>query len=59
MKKGGEFSIVGLVSLINLVMVNNMILIIMVGLLVKEIFDKYLIDNCKLVSLFDLFLCSV
>lgn len=58
-KKGGEFSIAGLVSLTNLATANNTISIITAGPLAKEISDKYLIDNRKSASLLDLFSCSV
>ncbi len=58
-KKGGEFSIAGLVSLTNLATANNTISIITAGPLAKEIADKYSIDNRKSASLLDLFSCSV
>lgn len=58
-KKGGEFSIAGLVSLTNLATANNTISIITAGPLAKEISDKYSIDNRKSASLLDLFSCSV
>ncbi len=50
-KKGGEFSIAGLVSLTNLATANNTISIITAGPLAKEISDKYSIDNRKSASL--------
>lgn len=58
-KKGGEFSIAGLVSLTNLATANNTISVITAGPLAKEISDKYSIDNRKSASLLDLFSCSV
>jgi len=58
-KKGGEFSIAGLVSLTNLATANNTISIITACPLAKEISDKYSIDNRKSASLLDLFSCSV
>lgn len=58
-KKGGEFSIAGLVSLTNLATANNTISIITAGPLAKEISDKYSIDNRKSASLLDLFSCSI
>jgi Na+/H+ antiporter NhaC len=58
-KKGGEFSIAGLVSLTNLATANNTISIITAGPLAKEISDKYSIDKRKSASLLDLFSCSV
>lgn len=39
LKKGVEFGIVGLVSMMNMCIVNNMILIIFIGLFVKNIVD--------------------
>jgi Na+/H+ antiporter NhaC len=58
-KKGGEFSIAGLVSLTNLATANNTISIITAGPLAKEISDKYSIDKRKSASLLDLFSCSI
>lgn len=55
LKCGVELGIVSLVSVVDIVMVNNIIFIIMLGFLVKNIVDEYDVDLRKLVSIFDIF----
>lgn len=57
-KKGVEFSIVGLVSFLDVIMVNNMIVIVIVGFIVCDFNEKYGVDFRCIVLLFDIFLCS-
>lgn len=58
LKKGVEFSIVGLVSFLDVIMVNNIIVIVIVGLIVKDLNEKYGVDFCCIVLFLDIFLCS-
>lgn len=55
LKCGVELGIVSLVSVVDILIVNNIIFIIMVGLLVKNIVDEYDVDLRKLVSILDIF----
>jgi Na+/H+ antiporter NhaC len=58
-KRGAEFSIAGLVGLIDLSTANNTISIIIAGPLAKDIANKYDIDPRKSASLLDVFSCSI
>ena len=54
-KKGAEFGIAALVSIIDLCTANNTIAIVMAGPLVKDIADEYEIDPRKSASILDIF----
>ena len=54
-KKGAEFGIAALVSIIDLCTANNTIAIVAAGPLAKDIADKYEIDNRKTASILDIF----
>lgn len=58
-KRSAEYSIALLVSLTNLCTANNTVAILSVGDLVKQIADKYHIDNRMSASLLDIFSCVV
>lgn len=58
-KRGAEYSIALLVSLTNLCTANNTVAILSVGDLVKQISQKYHIDNRMSASLLDIFSCVV
>ena len=54
-KKGAEFGIAALVSIIDLCTANNTIAIVAAGPLAKDIATKYDIDNRKTASILDIF----
>ncbi|MGL6173332.1 MAG: Na+/H+ antiporter NhaC family protein, partial [Cellulosilyticaceae bacterium] len=54
-KKGAEFGIAALVSVVDLCTANNTIAIIMAGPLAKDIADKYDIDPRRTASILDIF----
>ena len=54
-KKGAEFGIAALVSIIDLCTANNTIAIVAAGPLAKDISDKYNIDKRKSASILDIF----
>lgn len=54
-KKGAEFGIAALVSIIDLCTANNTIAIVTAGPLAKDIADKYGIDKRKTASILDIF----
>lgn len=54
-KKGAEFGIAALVSVIDLCTANNTIAIVMAGPLAKDIADKYDIDPRRTASILDIF----
>ncbi|MEG0578421.1 MAG: Na+/H+ antiporter NhaC family protein, partial [Niameybacter sp.] len=54
-KKGAEFGIAALVSLVDLCTANNTIAIVMAGPLAKDIADEYDIDPKRTASLLDIF----
>lgn len=55
LKKGVEFGIFILVSLLCLVIINNIVFIIIVGFLVKDIVDKFFVDRRRVVGFLDIF----
>lgn len=58
-KRGAEFSIAALVSLVNVCTANNTVAILTVGNIAKRIGDKYGVDNRKAASILDTFSCTV
>lgn len=56
-KRGAEFSIAALVSLINICTANNTVAIITVGPLANDIANKYGVDKRKSASILDTFSC--
>lgn len=54
-KKGAEFGIAGLVSMVNIATANNTIAIVIAGPLAKSIADEYGVDPRKSASLLDTF----
>lgn len=56
-KRGAEFSIAALVSLINICTANNTVAIITVGPLANDIANKYSVDKRKSASILDTFSC--
>ena len=58
-KRGAESCIAALVSIANICTANNTIAIITVGPLVKDIVNKYGVDNRKSASILDTFSCVV
>ncbi len=58
-KRGAESCIAALVSIANICTANNTIAIITVGPLVKDIANKYGVDNRKSASILDTFSCVV
>ena len=58
-KRGAEFAIGGLVSIVNLCTANNTVTIITVGGIAHEIGEKFGLDPRKCASLLDTFSCTV
>ena len=58
-KRGAEFSIAALVSMVNICTANNTVAILTVGNISKKIGDKFGIDNRKAASILDTFSCTV
>lgn len=58
-KRGAEFSIGALVSLVDVCTANNTVAIITVGGIAKQIGDRYGVDNKKAASILDTFSCFV
>ena len=58
-KRGAEFCIAALVSIANICTANNTIAIITVGPLVRDIANRYKIDNRKSASILDTFSCAM
>lgn len=58
-KRGAEFSIAALVSLVNICTANNTVAILTVGNIAKQIGDRYGVDNRKCASILDTFSCTV
>lgn len=58
-KRGAEFSIAALVSLVNLCTANNTVAILTVGNIAKQISDKFGIDPRKTASILDTFSCTI
>ena len=58
-KRGAEFSIAALVSLVNLCTANNTVAILTVGNISKQISEKFGIDPRKTASILDTFSCTI
>ena len=58
-KRGAEFSIATLVSLVDVCTANNTVAILTVGSIAKQIGDRYGVDNKKCASILDTFSCTV
>ena len=58
-KRGAEFAVAALVSLVNFCTANNTIAIITVGSLAKDISTRYGLDSRKTASILDTFSCFV
>ena len=58
-KRGAEFCIAALVSIANVCTANNTIAIITVSPLVRDIANRYKIDNRKSASILDTFSCAI
>lgn len=58
-KRGAEFSIAALVSLVNLCTANNTVAILTVGNIAKQISEKFGIDPRKTASILDTFSCTI
>ncbi len=58
-KKGAEFGIAALVSLVDMCTANNTIAIVMTGPLAKEIAEEYDIDPRRTASILDIFAASI
>lgn len=58
-KRGAEFSIAALVSLVNVCTANNTVAILTVGNIAKQISEKYGVDPRKAASILDTFSCFV
>ena len=58
-KRGAEFSIAALVSLVNVCTANNTVAILTVGGISKKIGDRFGVDNRKAASILDTFSCAV
>ncbi len=58
-KRGAEFSIATLVSLVNLCTANNTVAILTVGNIAKQISEKFGIDPRKTASILDTFSCVI
>ncbi len=58
-KRGAEFSIAALVSLVNLCTANNTVAILTVGNIAKQISEKFGIDPRKTASILDTFSCCI
>lgn len=58
-KRGAEFSIAALVSLVNICTANNTVAILTVGNIAKQISEKFGIDSRKTASILDTFSCTI
>ena len=58
-KRGGEFCIAALVSVVNVCTANNTVAIITVGGIARRIGERYGLDPRKCASLLDTFSCAV
>ena len=58
-KRGAEFSIATLVSLVDVCTANNTVAILTVGDISKRIGDRYGVDNKKCASILDTFSCTI
>lgn len=58
-KRGAEFSIAALVSLVNICTANNTVAILTVGNIAKRISERYGVDPRKAASILDTFSCTV
>lgn len=58
-KRGAEFSIAALVSLVNICTANNTVAILTVGNIAKQISEKFGIDARKTASILDTFSCTI
>lgn len=58
-KRGAEFSIAALVSLVNICTANNTVAILTVGNIAKRICEKYGVDPRKSASILDTFSCTI
>lgn len=58
-KRGAEFSIAALVSLVNICTANNTVAILTVGNIAKQISEKFSIDPRKTASILDTFSCTI
>ena len=58
-KRGAEFPIAALVSLVNLCTANNTVAILTVGNIAKQISEKFGIDPRKTASILDTFSCTI
>lgn len=58
-KRGAEFSIAALVSLVNLCTANNTVAILTVGNIARQISQKYGVDPRKSASILDTFSCTI
>lgn len=58
-KRGAEFSIAALVSLVNLCTANNTVAILTVGNIAKQISEKFGIDPRKTASILDTYSCTI
>lgn len=58
-KRGAEFSIAALVSLVNICTANNTVAILTVGNIAKRICEKYGVDPRKSASILDTFSCFI
>lgn len=58
-KRGAEFSIAALVSMVNLCTANNTVAILTVGNITKNLGDRFGVDSRKAASILDIFSCTV
>lgn len=58
-RRGAEFSIAALVSLVNLCTANNTVAILTVGNIAKKIGDRFGVDRRKAASILDTFSCTI
>ena len=58
-KRGAEFSIAALVSLVDICTANNTVAILTVGGITKEVGDRFGVDNKKCASILDTFSCTI
>lgn len=58
-KRGAEFTIASLVSLVNICTANNTVAILTVGGISKKISDRFGVDNRKAASILDTFSCTI
>lgn len=58
-KRGAEFSIAALVSLVNICTANNTVAILTVGNIAKQISEKFGIDPRKTANILDTFSCTI